>query len=166
MLHMGEALKRCLKKWTMRCDLGQRRGPRRAHSLSSRVPFSEPGLAPRKNGSLTTAAFDLILARRRHPRLRWNGPHSPTHPFLGRDYLIEEFKPNERENHMNGKSIAQEANRGFTLKLIVMAIVLCACSGVNAQLKFPPPPKPLLLPDLVISSLSVKFIAPNKVQYS
>jgi hypothetical protein len=67
---------------------------------------------------------------------------------------------------MNGKSIVKEAHRGFALKLIVMAVALCACSGVRAQVKLPPPPKPLLLPDLVISSLSAKFIPPNKVQYS
>jgi len=45
-------------------------------------------------------------------------------------------------------------------------LALCVCSEANAQAKLPPPPKPLLLPDLVISSLSAKFIAPNKVQYS
>lgn len=67
---------------------------------------------------------------------------------------------------MNGKSIVREANRGFALKLIVMAMALCACSGVHAQVKLPPPPKPHLIPDLVVSSLSAKFIAPNRIQYS
>jgi hypothetical protein len=64
---------------------------------------------------------------------------------------------------MNGKSTAGKNNRGFELKLIVLAMALCACSGVRAQVV---PPKPLLLPDLVISSLSAKFIAPNRIQYS
>jgi len=67
---------------------------------------------------------------------------------------------------MNGKSIVNEAKRAFTLKLIVMALALCACSGVHAQVKLPPPPTPPQIPDLVISLLSAKFIPPNKVQYS
>lgn len=67
---------------------------------------------------------------------------------------------------MNGKSIVKETNKGFTLKLIVMAVALCACSGVNAQVKLPPPPQPLKVPDLVISSLSAKLVPPNKIQYS
>lgn len=61
------------------------------------------------------------------------------------------------------KSIVKKSHGKFALKLIVMAVALCACSGVKAQ---GVPPKPLLIPDLVISSLSAKFIAPNKVQYS
>jgi hypothetical protein len=43
---------------------------------------------------------------------------------------------------------------------------LCICSGANAQAKLPPPPKPLKVPDLVISSLSAKLVPPNKIQYS
>ena len=58
---------------------------------------------------------------------------------------------------MNGKSVAKEPNKGFALKLIVMAMALCACSAVRAQVQ---------IPDLVISSLSAKLIAPNKIQYS
>jgi len=45
-------------------------------------------------------------------------------------------------------------------------MALCVCSGVNAQVKLPPPPKPLKVPDLVISSLSAKLVAPNSVKYS
>ena len=67
---------------------------------------------------------------------------------------------------MNEKSILREGNRRFAVGLFAIGIALCVCSGVNAQVNLPPPPKPLLLPDLVISSLSAKFIAPNKVQYS
>ncbi len=58
---------------------------------------------------------------------------------------------------MNGKSIVMKSNGGFALKLIVLALALCACSGIKAQVQ---------IPDLVISSLSAKFIAPNKIQYS
>jgi hypothetical protein len=58
---------------------------------------------------------------------------------------------------MNGKSVAKETNRRLALKLIVVALALCACSAVRAQVP---------IPDLVISSLSAKLIAPNKVQYS
>ena len=58
---------------------------------------------------------------------------------------------------MNGKSVTKETNRRFALKLIVMAMALCACSTVRAQVQ---------IPDLVISSLSAKFIPPNKIQYS
>ena len=67
---------------------------------------------------------------------------------------------------MNEKSILREGNRRFAVGLFAMGTALCVCSGVNAQVNLPPPPKPLLLPDLVVSSLSAKFIAPNKVQYS
>jgi hypothetical protein len=66
---------------------------------------------------------------------------------------------------MNGKSIVQETHRGFALKLIVLAMALCACSGVGAQ-NVVNPPKPLKVPDLVISSLSAKLVPPNKIQYS
>jgi hypothetical protein len=58
---------------------------------------------------------------------------------------------------MNGKSLVPETHRSFALKLIVIAIALCACSAARAQAP---------IPDLVISSLSAKFIPPNKVQYS
>jgi CARDB len=67
---------------------------------------------------------------------------------------------------MNRKSIVKEGNRGTALKLFAMGAALCVCSGVHAQVKLPPPPKPLLLPDLVISSLSARLVAPNRVQYS
>ena len=58
---------------------------------------------------------------------------------------------------MNGKSVAKETNRRFALKLIVIGVALCACSGVRAQAK---------IPDLVISSLSARLDASNRVQYS
>jgi hypothetical protein len=67
---------------------------------------------------------------------------------------------------MNGKSLVRTGNRSFAIALLATGLALCVCSGVNAQVKLPPPPKPLLLPDLVISSLSAKFIAPNRIQYS
>jgi hypothetical protein len=67
---------------------------------------------------------------------------------------------------MNEKSLVKTGNRNTAFKLLTMGVALYVCSGVNAQLKLPPPPKPLLLPDLVISSLSAKFIAPNRIQYS
>jgi hypothetical protein len=67
---------------------------------------------------------------------------------------------------MNEKSLVKADNRITASKLLAMGVALCVCSGVNAQVKLPPPPKPLLLPDLVISSLSAKFIAPNRIQYS
>src|SRR5438045_608051 len=67
---------------------------------------------------------------------------------------------------MNAKSIAKKGNRRFAVGLFAAGLALCVCSGVNAQAKLPPPPKPLLLPDLVISSLSAKLIAPNRIQYS
>lgn len=63
------------------------------------------------------------------------------------------------------KSIVKEGNRITALKLLAIAVALCVATGVNAQL-VPPPPQPLKIADLVISSLSAKFIAPNKVQYS
>jgi hypothetical protein len=66
---------------------------------------------------------------------------------------------------MNRKSIVNETRRGYTLKLSVLAIALCACSGVSAQ-GVVNPPKPLKVPDLVISSLSAKLVPPNKIQYS
>ena len=67
---------------------------------------------------------------------------------------------------MNQEPIVKERNRLTSLKLFALGVALCVCSGVNAQVKLPPPPKPLLMPDLVISSLSAKFIAPNRIQYS
>jgi subtilase family serine protease len=66
-------------------------------------------------------------------------------------------KPGEKLP-MNGKS-------NFALKLFALGAALCACAGARAQ-NVPPPPKPLLIPDLAVSSLSAKFIAPNKDQYS
>ena len=62
--------------------------------------------------------------------------------------------------------MVKETHGGFALKLVVLGMALCFCSGVNAQVKLPPPPTPPQIPDLVISSLSAKFIPPNKVQYS
>jgi hypothetical protein len=58
-------------------------------------------------------------------------------------------------------------NRKFlvALKLSMIGTALCICTGAGAQQKVVPPPKPPQIPDLVISSLSAKFIAPNKVQY-
>jgi len=67
---------------------------------------------------------------------------------------------------MNEKSPVKAGNRITAFKRLVIGVALCVCSGVNAQVKLPPPPKPLLIPDLVVSALSAKFIAPNKVQYS
>ena len=58
---------------------------------------------------------------------------------------------------MHGKSIADEARRRLALKLIVLAMALCACSAARAQAQ---------IPDLVISSLSAKRIASDRVQYS
>lgn len=49
--------------------------------------------------------------------------------------------------------------------LWMVAAALCICTGAVAQ-KVVAPPKPTQIPDLVISALSAKFIAPNKVQYS
>src|SRR5258708_6663744 len=60
---------------------------------------------------------------------------------------------------MNRKSI-------FALKLLALAAGLGISAGAAAQQKVVPPPQPTKIPDLVISSLSAKFIAPNKVQYS
>lgn len=45
----------------------------------------------------------------------------------------------------------------------MIGAALCICTGSGAQVV---PPKPTQIPDLIISSLSAKFIAPNKVQYS
>ena len=65
---------------------------------------------------------------------------------------------------MNEKCIVKAGNAGSIFKLFVMAVTLCVCSGVNAQVKLPNPPEPIKVPDLVISSLSAKLIPPNKVQ--
>ncbi|MEY2488178.1 MAG: hypothetical protein QOC70_120 [Verrucomicrobiota bacterium] len=67
---------------------------------------------------------------------------------------------------MNEKSIVREANRRFAFWLFALGAALSVCSGVNAQVKLPPPPKPLKVPDLVISSLSAKLVTPNSVKYS
>jgi subtilase family serine protease len=66
---------------------------------------------------------------------------------------------------MNGKSIINEGNSSFVLKLLTTGLILSVCSAVNAQ-NVVNPPKPLKVPDLVISSLSAKLVAPNRVQYS
>ena len=67
---------------------------------------------------------------------------------------------------MNGKSLVRTGNRSFAIGLLATGLALCVCSGVNAQVKLPPPPEPLKVPDLVISSLSAKLVPPNKIQYS
>ena len=66
---------------------------------------------------------------------------------------------------MNGKSTVKQGNRGAAFRLVAMGLVLSVCSGASAQ-NVVVPPKPLKVPDLVISSLSAKLVAPNKVQYS
>jgi len=67
---------------------------------------------------------------------------------------------------MNGKSLIKAGNRITALKLLAIGLAFGVCSSANAQVKLPPPPKPIQVPDLVISSLSAKQIASNKVQYS
>jgi hypothetical protein len=67
---------------------------------------------------------------------------------------------------MNEKSLVKADNRITAFKLLAMGVALFLCSGANAQVKLPPPPKPLLISDLVVSSLSAKFISPNRIQYS
>lgn len=64
---------------------------------------------------------------------------------------------------MNRKSIVRIGRNRFAFGLLTLAVALCVSSRATAQVV---PPKPVLIPDLVISSLSAKFIAPNKVQYS
>src|SRR4051812_34647937 len=64
---------------------------------------------------------------------------------------------------MNRESRVKEGNRVIALKLFVVAMGWGVCSTVSAQNI---PPKPANISDLLISSLSAKFIAPNKVQYS
>jgi CARDB protein len=49
------------------------------------------------------------------------------------------------------------------LTLSLIAAAFCVCPGAGAQVV---PPKPTKIPDLTISSLSAKIIAPNRVQYS
>ena len=66
---------------------------------------------------------------------------------------------------MNPESRMKEANRVTALKLIVVAAAWSVCSTVSAQ-NVVGPPKPTKISDLLISSLSAKFIAPNRVQYS
>jgi hypothetical protein len=65
---------------------------------------------------------------------------------------------------MNRESRIKKGNRVTTLKLFVVAMAWGVCSTVSAQNVVPP--KPAKISDLLISSLSAKFIAPNKVQYS
>jgi hypothetical protein len=48
-------------------------------------------------------------------------------------------------------------------KIFALCAVLSLCTGSRAQVV---PPKPTQIPDLIISSLTAKFIAPNKVHYS
>jgi hypothetical protein len=79
--------------------------------------------------------------------------------------LIGKHKPKQRRKNMNAKSIVRKGNKRFAVGLFATGLALCACSGASAQ-NVVPPPKPLLLPDLVVSSLSAKFIAPNRIQYS
>ena len=57
---------------------------------------------------------------------------------------------------MNGKFIV-------ALRLSMVGAALCLCAGAGAQIV---PPKPTQIPDLIISSLSAKIVAPNRVQYS
>ena len=64
---------------------------------------------------------------------------------------------------MNRKSIVNKDRNRLAFALLTIAVALCVCSGASAQVV---PPQPVLIPDLVISSLSAKFITPNKVQYS
>jgi CARDB len=66
---------------------------------------------------------------------------------------------------MNAKSIVREGNKRFVAGLFAAGLALCVCSGASAQ-NIVPPPKPIKVPDLVISSLSAKQVASNKVQYS
>ena len=61
---------------------------------------------------------------------------------------------------MNRQSIVRTGKKRFALGLLTIAVALCFCSKGSAQ------PQPVKVADLVISSLSAKFIAPNKVQYS
>ena len=63
---------------------------------------------------------------------------------------------------MNQESMLKEGNRLTALKLFVMGAALCVCSTADAQ----GPVKPPKISDLVISSLSAKLVAPNRVQYS
>lgn len=66
---------------------------------------------------------------------------------------------------MSGESTVKQRNRGAAFRLFAMGLVLSVCSGASAQ-KVVVPPEPLKVPDLVISSLSAKLVAPNRVQYS
>ncbi len=54
-------------------------------------------------------------------------------------------------------------NRKAVFSLLATALAVGLFSALNAQVV---PPKPPQIPDLVITSLSAKFIPPNKVQYS
>jgi hypothetical protein len=66
---------------------------------------------------------------------------------------------------MNTQSIVRESSKRFAIGLVAAGLALCVCSGASAQ-NVVNPPKPLKVPDLVISSLSAKLVAPNRVQYS
>jgi len=48
----------------------------------------------------------------------------------------------------------------------VLGVALVICTEAKAQGNVVAPPKPTKIPDLVISALSAKLIAPNRVQYS
>jgi len=62
---------------------------------------------------------------------------------------------------MNEESMINEARRRFVLRSLALGAALCICAGTGAQKAVIPQ-----ISDLIISSLSAKFIAPNKVQYS
>ena len=66
---------------------------------------------------------------------------------------------------MNAKSVVTERTKRFAVGLLAAGLTLCVCSGASAQ-NVVVPPKPLKVPDLVISSLSAKLVPPNKIQYS
>ena len=54
-------------------------------------------------------------------------------------------------------------NPKAAFSLLAIALVLCLCFALDAQVV---PPKPTQIPDLVISSLSAKIVGPNRIQYS
>lgn len=66
---------------------------------------------------------------------------------------------------MNGKLIVRENSRRFAVGLFATGLALCICSRASAQ-NVVAPPKPIKVPDLVISSLSAKLVTPNSVKYS
>ena len=66
---------------------------------------------------------------------------------------------------MNAKSIVRKGSNRFAIGLVVTGLAMCVSSAASAQ-NIVNPPKPVKVPDLVISSLSAKLVPPNKVQYS